>query len=702
MSQLSKAAYETKYNDSSTGLYKAGQTQGIGSDDHRTQVTDHKDSLLWWLDHVKDEDNMASDSASHVPTQQSVKAYVDSHVPAALAWKNPCKAATTANITLSGTQTIDGISIIAGDRVLVKDQTTASANGIYVCAAGAWSRATDADSAAELEGAAVIVQQGTSNADTTWVQTTDGITLGSSNIVWAAMTTSVPDATETVKGKVELATTAEVITGTDTVRAVTPAGVRAATWYLTGTNTLGGANVVVGTATNTLKFQFDSLGTTQTNGAGLWMANTTAAAAGAQQISPSLVLEGQGWRTNATAESQSVKWAIYVVPVQGAANPSAQLLFRQSINAGAYATYFSLDPTSGNNISGNESTTIQSNVSSTALTLNAQGSSTGVLNLASSGVSRNRFLWSTSYALQIETPGVGIGGAPATKVAFQVTPLAHTALTASTEQSDFIISGDRTVQWSTGSLTTQRFTWFKGATLSFVGASTVTNAYNVYIDDLTAGTNATITNKYSLGLAGNLYVGGSITNGSGVLYVGTSTESGTSRSVIARGSGSDIDLNIVAKGTGVVIIDNMEVRASDYTGDKINLRDTSVSSRAYTRHFGSGNVSVTADYNSSQGCYDTSSLPNNTVIVLYVTFVVIKSDGSEAGSILMKTTWRKNNSGTLTKLSDKIIDSDEDAAGTLTLTSTNSGAVIQTNIVSSGGSGSFRYGIYIDRVIHSY
>ena len=60
--------------------------------------------------------------------------------------KAPVRAATTANITLSGPQTIDGVSVVAGNRVLVKNQSSAAQNGIYVAAAGAWSRATDMDS----------------------------------------------------------------------------------------------------------------------------------------------------------------------------------------------------------------------------------------------------------------------------------------------------------------------------------------------------------------------------------------------------------------------------------------------------------------------------------------------------------------------------------------------------------------------------
>ena len=63
------------------------------------------------------------------------------------------KAASTANLTLSGTQTVDGIALVAGDRILAKDQTTTSANGIYVVAAGAWARALDQDSWAEVPSA---------------------------------------------------------------------------------------------------------------------------------------------------------------------------------------------------------------------------------------------------------------------------------------------------------------------------------------------------------------------------------------------------------------------------------------------------------------------------------------------------------------------------------------------------------------------
>jgi hypothetical protein len=100
--------------------------------------------------------------------------------------KASVRAATTANITLSGTQTIDGVAVIAGDRVLVKNQTTASNNGIYVVGSGSWVRAADANSAEELSpGTFVFVEEGTVNGDAGYVMNADApITLGTSDITW--------------------------------------------------------------------------------------------------------------------------------------------------------------------------------------------------------------------------------------------------------------------------------------------------------------------------------------------------------------------------------------------------------------------------------------------------------------------------------------------------------------------------------------
>jgi len=114
----------------------------------------------------------------------ATKNYVDT-VAQGLDAKASVKCATTANITLSGTQTIDGITVAAGDRVLVKNQSTAAQNGIYLAAASAWSRATDLDAWSEVPNAFVFVEQGTTQADTGWVCTADqGGTLGTTSMPW--------------------------------------------------------------------------------------------------------------------------------------------------------------------------------------------------------------------------------------------------------------------------------------------------------------------------------------------------------------------------------------------------------------------------------------------------------------------------------------------------------------------------------------
>ncbi len=116
-------------------------------------------------------------------TDAANKNYVDSSIQG-LDIKQSVRAATTANITLSGAQTIDGVSIIAGDRVLVKNQTTGSENGIYVAAAGAWSRSSDADVSAEVTaGMFTFVEEGTASADSGWTLITDNpITLGTTSL----------------------------------------------------------------------------------------------------------------------------------------------------------------------------------------------------------------------------------------------------------------------------------------------------------------------------------------------------------------------------------------------------------------------------------------------------------------------------------------------------------------------------------------
>ena len=104
-----------------------------------------------------------------------------------------------------------------------------------------------------------------------------------------------------------------------------------------GNNVLAGATTLTGSGTNTLRYIFDNLVTTPVDGAGAWFLNTTAATAGVPvQISPSIVLEGQG-RATTPATSQPVRFKMDVVPVLGVANPTGTFELRSSVNNSAYS-----------------------------------------------------------------------------------------------------------------------------------------------------------------------------------------------------------------------------------------------------------------------------------------------------------------------------------------------------------------------------
>lgn len=105
---------------------------------------------------------------------------------AAVAIKAPVRAATTANITLSGAQTIDGVAVVADDRVLVKNQTDTTENGIYDASATAWSRAKDFNGARDVvQGTTVLIYEGTANAGK-WARctTANTVTIGTDAITW--------------------------------------------------------------------------------------------------------------------------------------------------------------------------------------------------------------------------------------------------------------------------------------------------------------------------------------------------------------------------------------------------------------------------------------------------------------------------------------------------------------------------------------
>ncbi len=151
-----------------------------------------------WQDYavVSEVDDALADANTYTDDQVAGLAstsYVDTAIASAVAgisWKDSVRAATTANLDLSGDETIDTVDLNNGDRVLVKDQTDAEDNGIYIVnTAGAWTRATDADSAAELRGAAVYVEEGDANEDKLFTLATDGFTLGTDPLSFTQFST---------------------------------------------------------------------------------------------------------------------------------------------------------------------------------------------------------------------------------------------------------------------------------------------------------------------------------------------------------------------------------------------------------------------------------------------------------------------------------------------------------------------------------
>lgn len=182
---------------------------------------------------VDTDGTLAANSDTRLASQKAVATYVQANIQGAQ-WKSPVRAATTANGTLAtayaNSQVIDGVTLVTGDRILLKNQTTGTENGIYtVNASGAPTRGLDMDAATEVKGAVCDVLEGTANTDTAWINTNTGtVTLGTTSLTFIDFVkTNVPAASTTIAGKVQLAQTTDTAARSSTTLAVTPASLAA-------------------------------------------------------------------------------------------------------------------------------------------------------------------------------------------------------------------------------------------------------------------------------------------------------------------------------------------------------------------------------------------------------------------------------------------------------------------------------------------
>lgn len=238
------------------------------------------------------------------------KQYVD-YYAAGLSWKAPVTVATTANLaSLSGLQTVDTIALVAGDTVLVKDQSTAANNGIYVVSAGAWTRSIGADVWDEFIGAITFVVEGSQGGSAWFCTAQPGGTLGVTAINWSNFSVS---STYTAGTGLTLSGTQFSITNVGT--AGTYGSASQVPVFVT--NAQGQVTGVTNTAIAISNTQVSGLGTMSTQNANLvaitggaidavTIGGTTAAAVTGTIVTANTYFSGPGTNLTGTASGLSI------------------------------------------------------------------------------------------------------------------------------------------------------------------------------------------------------------------------------------------------------------------------------------------------------------------------------------------------------------------------------------------------------------
>lgn len=484
----------------------------------------------------------SSTATTQSPADNSTKVATTAYVDAAVLGQNFKEAAlvaTTANLvgaylagvftyTATGTDSIDGVTLALGNRVLVKNQTTTFQNGIYsvttagtIGVAGVLTRTSDANASNEFKtGDSIFVTSGTANANTTWAYTgIDSPTIGTDAITYAqtagqGTVTSGNGITVTglsvaIDTSVTVdKTTAQTLTNKTLTSPVIASITNSGTLTLpTSSDTLVG-RATTDTLTNKTYDTAGSGNAFKINGTAISAVSGTGAVV--LVTSATLVTPTLGVATATRLGIGAAADASRLLYVTGDVSGGVSTIERTNASTNAAVGTIIIKGTSTGDMVDGFGSAFQFAIQDTAvvenLIANIQGTRNGADN--SGQMNFSTFLAgaaTVNYTIKAQgdhqffNPLVISGIAP--RIVF--TPSAHTGLTASTNQPDVTFALARTVQFATGAITDQQAFQISNPTYSFVGASTISRATTVYIAGApVAGTNATITSPYSLWVGG--------------------------------------------------------------------------------------------------------------------------------------------------------------------------------------------------------
>jgi hypothetical protein len=255
-------------------------------------------------------------TAASGPTDIVNKQYVD-YFAAGLSWKAPALTATSANITLSGLQTINGVTLVAGDTVLVKDQTNPAQNGIYIASATAWTYSVGGDTWNEYIGAIIFIASG-SLGGTAWYCTAQpGGTLGVTAMIWSNFSVS------------STYTAGTGLTLTGTVFSITNTGVSATTYGSATTSAVVAVNAqgqITSASSSTITPAVGSITGLGTGVATALAAGVTGSGNIVLATSPSLVTPILGTPTSGDFSSGTFTWPTFNQNTTGTAAKATNLV----------------------------------------------------------------------------------------------------------------------------------------------------------------------------------------------------------------------------------------------------------------------------------------------------------------------------------------------------------------------------------------